>query len=147
MPARRTRQRGEVSCGYMSRPPARSLQAAAADGCMWRNQDPQCWDMGSGGRPLVGLQLEDWMESDPVSSNEVLTGIACLADLELQPPRRGCQGPLRRASSAAQQPVCQPGLSSPRSADEVGSQLRCAGPPLDEARVREYARATGAVRR
>ena len=123
----------------MYRPPARCLQAAAADGCMWCNLDSQCWDTGSGGGPLIGLQLEDMFGSSAISSNEVLTGVACVADPELQLPRRGCQGSLPGASSAAQQPVCQPGLSSPRSADEVGSQLHRAGAPLDRAHVRIHA--------
>ena len=135
MLACRTRQRGGMSCGYMYRPPARSLQVAAADGCMWCPWESQCspgWDTDSGGGPLVGLQLEDCLESNAISSNEALTGIACLADPELQLPRRDCQGSLPGASSAAQQPVCQPGLIFQRSADGVSSQLHCAGPLLTE---------------
>ena len=119
----------------MYRPPARSLQATAADGCMWCTLESQCWDTGPGGRPLDGLQLEEWSESNAISSNEALTGIACLADPDPQLPRWGCQSPLLADSSAAQQPVCQPWLMFPRSADEVGSQLQRAGPPLVRAHV------------
>ena len=80
--------------------------------------------MGSEGRPLVGLHLADWSKSDLISSSEGLTGIACLAEPELQTSEWGCQSPLLRASPAAQQPMCQPSLSLSKSAevtDEVGS--------------------------
>ena len=92
------------------------MQDTAADAGVWRPLDSNCWDMGSGGSPLVGLQLEDWSESDLISSNGSLTGIGCLASSEQQAPHWGCQDPLPGAF-CAQQPACQPPLGFLRIVD------------------------------
>ena len=100
--------------------------------------------MGSGGSPLVGLQLEDWSESDLISSNGSLTGIGCLASSEQQAPHWGCQDPLLGAV-CAQQPTCQPPLGSLRSVDardEVGLHPHALGSALGGAYVCQYAQAT-----
>ena len=105
------------------------MQDTAADAGVWRLLDLSSWDMCSGGSPLVGLQLEDWSESDLISSNGSLTGVGCLGPSEQQTPHRGCQNPLPGAL-CAQQPTCQPplGFSSIVDArDEVGLYLSSLG--------------------
>lgn len=120
------------------------MQDTAADGGVWRPLDSSGWDMGSGGSPLVGLQLEDWSESDLISSNGSLTGFGCLAPSEQQASHWGCQDPLP-GTLYAQQPACQPplgSLSSVDARDEVGLHLRALGFALGGAYVCQYAQAT-----
>ena len=54
-------------------------QESAADRSIWCPPYLNCWDWGSGGSPLVGLQLEDWIDHDDTSSNKSLAGIQCSA--------------------------------------------------------------------
>lgn len=113
----------------MSHPLACSMQDLAANCGMWRPLDSLYWDTGSlilpGASPLVGLQLEDWAESDVISINGSLTRMGCLARLEQPTPHLGCQDTLPGAI-CAQQPVCQSSLVSSSTADvknEVCSYL------------------------
>ena len=124
------------------------MQDPAADAGVWLPLDSNCWDMGSGGSPLVDLQLEDWSESDLISSNGSLTGIGCLPPSAQQTLHWGCKDPLPGAV-CAQQPTCQPPLGSSSivdAGDEVGLHLFSLGFAVGGAHVCPYAQASTLLR-